>query len=136
VPDLSSWSRNRGIPFHLTLAATSTSPTDLDLRELAVNFQLFQRIRVVANGFFEDHHAIRHSSEDEAITKGGDGKHIKDDFAVTIAGDWSLPATTSSTGYEAKRIIAGEFRIGMMPSFVNGGLSIRVSLLAFHFVSC
>lgn len=127
VPGLSSWSRNRAIPFHLTLTGTSPASNDLDLRSLAVNFQLFQRIRVVANGLFEDHHAIRHSSEDEAVTQGSDGKHVKDDFAVTIAGDWVVPSVTSSTGCEAKRIITGDFRIGMPPSFINGGLSIRVS---------
>ena len=127
MPNLSSWSRNRSIPFHLTLFGTSSSPNDLDLGSLAINFELFQRIRVVAKGMIDDHHAVRHSSEDQAITRDSDGKHVKGDFVVTISGDWFEPPAMSSDGYEAKRIITGHMRVGMMPSFVNGGLSIRVS---------
>jgi hypothetical protein len=126
MPNLASWPRNSSIPFHLTL--TGSSPSDnLDLGSLALNFQLLQRIRVVAKGMIEDHHTIRHSSEDEAIAKGRDGRHAKGDFAVLITGDWLEPSIASNEGCEAQRIITGELQVGMLPSFINGGLSIRVS---------
>ncbi|KAI5448943.1 hypothetical protein NCC49_005738, partial [Naganishia albida] len=71
VPELRSWPRNQAIPFHLRITTTNTG---FDLSTIAINFQLFQKIRVVAKGMFEDHDTVRHSSEAEG-RKGRDGKH-------------------------------------------------------------
>jgi hypothetical protein len=134
VPDLRSWPRNQAIPFHLRITTTNTA---FDLSTIAINFQLFQKIRVVAKGMFEDHDTVRHSSEVEEVRKGRDGKHKREEFAVDVAGDWV--ASSEKNGAlegEVTRVVMGTFKVGMLPSFVNGGLSCKVCLSGFRMRMC
>lgn len=81
----------------------------------------------MAKGMFEDHDTVRHSSEVEEVRKGRDGKHKREEFAVDVAGDWV--ASSEKNGAlegEVTRVVMGTFRVGMLPSFVNGGLSCKV----------
>lgn len=84
---------------------------------------------MVAKGMYEDHDAVRHSAEDDGVRRGREGKHAREEFAVDVVGDWTEPFVQSkgSEGFEGRRVVVGSFKVGMLPSFVNGGLSIKVS---------
>ncbi|KAJ9108176.1 hypothetical protein QFC20_003538 [Naganishia adeliensis] len=126
VPGVPTWPRNQPIPFHLRITTTNTT---FDLSAIAINFQLFQKIRVVAKGMFEDHDAVRHSSEVEEVRKGREGKHAREEFEVEVMRDWvGLPEKNEALEGEITRVVEGTFRVGMMPSFVNGGLSCKYGL--------
>ena len=77
---------------------------------------------------FEDHDAVRHSSEVEELRKGREGKHAREEFEVEVVKDWvGVPEKNEASEGETTRVVEGTFRVGMMPSFVNGGLSCKVS---------
>ena len=83
-------------------------------------------IRVVAKGETEDHGTIRHSS---TTWNGVDGKHVEKDFSAGERAAWTLDwAYNKELGlWESTRIIVGCFEVAMLPSFINGGLSVKVS---------
>jgi hypothetical protein len=123
VPGVPSWP-SQPIPFHLRITITNTS---FDLTAIAINFQLFQKVRVVAKGMFEDHDAVRHSSEVEEVRKGRVGRHAREEFMVEVVRDWvGVPEKKEALKGEITRVVEGTFRVGMLPSFVNGRLSCKV----------
>ncbi|KAJ9116269.1 hypothetical protein QFC24_006786 [Naganishia onofrii] len=133
VPHVPSWPKDAQIPFHFTITATSTAqpdpnlPNTLNLSSVAVDFQLRQMIRVVAKGETEDHGTIRHSS---TTWNGVDGKHVEKDFSAGERAAWTLDwAYNKELGlWESTRIIVGCFEVAMLPSFINGGLSVKYGL--------
>jgi hypothetical protein len=172
VPPIQSWPRNQPIPFHLTATATATAtafspsnsapappPTDIDLSDLVLNFQLFQKIRVVAKGSYEDYDTVRQSSavapekgqENGQENGGNDGDHGNGnglvsgsakyrggDFSVHAPDQWATEWRRSESGggdanaWVSEKVVVGSFKVGMLPSFVNGGLSIKVRRAHTH----
>ncbi|KAJ9117411.1 hypothetical protein QFC24_006507 [Naganishia onofrii] len=166
VPPIQSWPRNQPIPFHLTATATASSPyssttstsappptppTDIDLSDLVPNFQLFQKIRVVAKGSYEDYDTVRQSSavapekgQDNVGNDGddengnglvsGSAKYRGGDFSVHAPDQWATEWRRSEGGggdanaWVSEKVVVGSFKVGMLPSFVNGGLSIKYGL--------
>ncbi|KAJ9114041.1 hypothetical protein QFC22_005861 [Naganishia vaughanmartiniae] len=142
VPPVQSWPRNQPIPFHLLATAscpcpsTTPAPATIDLSDLVVNFQLFQKIRAVAKGFYEDYDTVRHSSPvaQEKANEGNDGnvngKFQSRDFSVDAPDKWATEWKRSKEGdaWVSDKVIVGSFKVGMLPSFVNGGLSIKYGL--------
>lgn len=172
VPPIQSWPRNQPIPFHLTATATASSPyssttstsappptppTDIDLSDLVLNFQLFQKIRVVAKGSYEDYDTVRQSSavapekgqdkgQENVGNDGDDGnglvsgsaKYRGGDFSVHAPDQWATEWRRSEGGggdanaWVSEKVVVGSFKVGMLPSFVNGGLSIKVRRAHTH----
>ncbi|KAJ9093880.1 hypothetical protein QFC21_006253 [Naganishia friedmannii] len=142
VPPVQSWPRNQPIPFHLIATASCPSsgstaaPEAIDIDDLVVNFQLFQKIRVVAKGFYEDYDTVRHSSPvaQEKANDGKDGttngKYRGGDFSVEAPDKWATEWRRSKEGdaWVSDKVIVGSLKVGMLPSFVNGGLSIKYGL--------
>ncbi|GHJ89552.1 hypothetical protein NliqN6_5954 [Naganishia liquefaciens] len=75
---------------------------------------------------FEDHDDVRHSSEVEEVRKGREGKHVREEFEVEVVRDWvGVPEKHEALEGEITGVVEGTFRVGMMPSFVNGGSSCK-----------
>ncbi|KAJ9105838.1 hypothetical protein QFC19_003408 [Naganishia cerealis] len=127
--------QNEDIPFHFTITAASktqpdyNSPDALDISSVAVNFRLWQNIRIVAKGFVEDQPTVRYSS---ATANAVDGKQVEKDFSAQVRATWSSKWVymKESDLWESTKTMVGCFRVGMLPSFVNGGLSTKYGLKA------